>query len=251
MTERLFDTFLLTRYSNNDGFIRSTELYEDTMQKRSICICTFDQGQFTPTLFNEFSIQLPDSIERAVVKRKSEFLAGRYATKLAMASFEIDNQQITIGNNRQPIWPDGFVGSITHCDNMAVAIVGIDEAPLTLGVDVESILTKDTIDEIISAVLNVQEVNLLSLLNTSFEAAFTLCFSAKESVFKAFYPLVQEYFDFDALIISDICLKTNTILAHFSRCLSSTISIGDSVLIRFSLLNQKALTLCIGTARSL
>ena len=44
----------------------------------------------------------------------------------------------------------------------------------------------------------------------SFEDAFSLIFSAKESLFKALYPSVRVYFDFYSAKITAICCITNS-----------------------------------------
>jgi 4'-phosphopantetheinyl transferase EntD len=43
----------------------------------------------------------------------------------------------------------------------------------------------------------------------SFTDAFTLVFSAKESLFKALHPEVNFYFDFSAAELISLCNKTN------------------------------------------
>jgi 4'-phosphopantetheinyl transferase EntD len=43
-----------------------------------------------------------------------------------------------------------------------------------------------------------------------FEDAFTIIFSAKESLFKALYPSVGYYFDFLDVVVTGICNNTNS-----------------------------------------
>ncbi|MEI8635195.1 hypothetical protein P4S72_30355 [Vibrio sp. PP-XX7] len=69
-------------------------------------------------------VTLPDTLHRAVLKRKCEFLAGRLCAKRAMAECGINAETtLGIGEHREPLWPEGVIGSISHCDTQAVAVV--------------------------------------------------------------------------------------------------------------------------------
>jgi 4'-phosphopantetheinyl transferase EntD len=50
-------------------------------------------------------------------RRREEFLLGRCAARLALrkAGLRYD-LPVLRGSRREPCWPDGFVGSITHCE---------------------------------------------------------------------------------------------------------------------------------------
>lgn len=65
-----------------------------------------------------------------------------------------------------------------------------------LGIDLEKKLSKECVIEIKSSIISLDEENLILKSKLSFEDAFTLIFSAKESLFKALYPSVRAYFDF-------------------------------------------------------
>ena len=50
-------------------------------------------------------------------KRLSDFATGRYCAMKALEQFGIQDAIIPIGEDRAPIWPEGIVGSISHCDS--------------------------------------------------------------------------------------------------------------------------------------
>lgn len=77
----------------------------------------------TPCLFSYYGIASPAQISNSVTKRKSEFLAGRYACKLCLSKIGSLTNSVSVGSNREPKWPTGYVGSITHSDQVAVAAV--------------------------------------------------------------------------------------------------------------------------------
>ena len=57
--------------------------------------------------------------------RKRQFLAGRSCAHVALSYFEVGKQPILRNSNtREPLWPDGFIGTITHTQHWAAAAVG-------------------------------------------------------------------------------------------------------------------------------
>ena len=118
-------------------------------------------------------------------------------------------KDIATGKHRNPIWPAGFIASITHTDNIAICAASYKHDHEYLGIDLEKRLNLKFVTEIKYSIINLQEENLLLKCELSFEDAFTLTFSAKESLFKALYPRVGRYFDFSAVQVIDICCSTN------------------------------------------
>jgi 4'-phosphopantetheinyl transferase EntD len=77
------------------------------------------------------------SIATAVPKRRREFLMGRRYARYALAQLGCPPCAIPFDGKRLPLWPAGYIGSITHSDRICVAIVGRVDAFRTLGVDLE------------------------------------------------------------------------------------------------------------------
>ena len=55
-------------------------------------------------------------IEKAVDKRKREFTSARHCARLALGRLGLDPAPILRGDMGSPVWPNGVVGSLTHCD---------------------------------------------------------------------------------------------------------------------------------------
>ena len=72
-------------------------------------------------------------------KRLSDFSTGRYCAKKALEELGLFDLIIPIGKDREPIWPDGIVGSISHCDSMVGSIVALKENYNSIGLDIEEI----------------------------------------------------------------------------------------------------------------
>lgn len=114
-------------------------------------------------------------------KRKAEHLAGRMAAAQALYALTGQASVPGIGSQREPLWPAGIFGSISHCGQQALAVVS-RLGPL--GVDIEEIADQTLAQEIEGSVIDDAEREVLRAL--PFPLAVTLAFSAKESAYKAF-----------------------------------------------------------------
>jgi enterobactin synthetase component D len=132
------------------------------------------------------------------VKRKLDFLAGRYCAIMACLQYDFNLRELPINANRSAQWPIGFVGSITHTDGFALAAVSTSLRGL--GVDAERLISQERFENIQKMIASEQE---LEILRTNVAIAPTLLFSAKETLYKALAPLCQQYFGFlEASLIS-------------------------------------------------
>ena len=113
-------------------------------------------------------------------KRKAEHLAGRIAAVHALREFGLKTVP-GIGTQRQPVWPQGLFGSISHSASTALAVVSRQP----VGIDIEAIFTPQTATELASSIVTHAEKELLANSGLSIEQALTLAFSARESAFKA------------------------------------------------------------------
>ncbi|MDI6465877.1 4'-phosphopantetheinyl transferase superfamily protein, partial [Cronobacter turicensis] len=100
-----------------------------------------------------------------------------------------------IGAHREPRWPAGFTGSITHTGHRAWATV--IAAPGGVGIDVENLMDAQTARDLAPGIIDAQERLLLGRAPLPFASALTLAFSAKESLFKALFPQVGDWFGFE------------------------------------------------------
>jgi len=130
-----------------------------------------------------------------VGKRLREFLAGRAAARAAVSALQGSSAgPIGRGRRGEPLWPAGLVGSITHTRGLALAAVGWREDTVGLGIDIEA---KDR-----KVSLEVARLVCLPQEQAWVEAGedpglrLKMLFSAKESVFKALYPLESVYLSF-------------------------------------------------------
>lgn len=86
-----------------------------------------------------------------------------------------------IDHHRQPVWPAGVYGSISHCGTTALAVVSRQP----IGIDIEEIFSAQTAGELTDNIITAAEHEQLAGCGLAFSLALTLAFSAKESAFKA------------------------------------------------------------------
>jgi len=140
-------------------------------------------------------------IKKAVEKRKQEFIAGRICAKTLLKQFEISNFPVLVGENREPLWPEGIVGSIAHTQNYCAAAIGKSSDVQGMGLDIEQLgrLTEKTWRQIATE----EELEFIQSLEQDEKDRFiTLLFSAKESFYKLQYPLTKIWVNFHDVLFS-------------------------------------------------
>jgi 4'-phosphopantetheinyl transferase EntD len=132
----------------------------------------------------------------AVAKRRETFRLGRLAAHAALEAIGLDTGPILAGPHREPIWPEGVTGSISHVPGLAVAIVAPTNQTDGVGVDIESVRFAPELETQVPRPEERFWLDRLPQLDR--DANIFSLFSAKESVFKAFYPSVGTFFGFQA-----------------------------------------------------
>jgi len=155
-------------------------------------------SQFDPALWHEEQFALAGiAPARGVAKRQSEFLAGRICAREALVQLRGEPGVPAVGEDGAPQWPGGVVGSITHGQGRALAVVAPAQRIQGLGLDIETLLPPARAERLQGEILSADELRRLDGLDEIERAqAITLTFSIKESLFKALYPLVGRRFYF-------------------------------------------------------
>jgi 4'-phosphopantetheinyl transferase EntD len=140
-------------------------------------------------------------VARAVGKRRAEFTTVRTCARIALGRLGLPPAPLLSGPKREPLWPDGVVGSITHCDGYrAVAVARADQLA-SIGIDAEphAELPAGILARI---ALPAEQAHLRDLPDGVHWDR--LLFSAKESVYKTWFPLARRWLGFEdaALLFS-------------------------------------------------
>lgn len=133
---------------------------------------------------------------RAVAKRRREFALVRSCARRAMEKLGVPPQPVLSGEHGAPCWPAGLVGSMTHCDDYCAAALVRAADLASLGIDAE--VHQPLPDEVLPTVSLPAEADRLRRLSDRRPDVHwdRLLFSAKESVYKTWFPLTQEWLDF-------------------------------------------------------
>jgi 4'-phosphopantetheinyl transferase EntD len=134
------------------------------------------------------------SMGRAVEKRRREFVTARACARQALGRLGIEPVAIPSGERGEPLWPSGVVGSITHCQGYRACAVARAGEVRSVGIDAE-------VDEPLPAGV-LEEVAFGRELAMVAGRGAGVCldrllFSAKEAIYKAWYPLAERWLGFE------------------------------------------------------
>lgn len=147
-------------------------------------------------------------IARAVDKRRREFRASRHAARKALALLDMPDFRLLPGKGREPLWPEGIAGAITHTGQFCAVAVARTENTLGLGIDAEQ---NDPLkDELKSMICTPSESAWVAQKERAGSPWVSkLIFSAKECIHKVYYPLNYHTLDFlDAELEVDLFHQT-------------------------------------------
>ncbi|MBD9653134.1 4'-phosphopantetheinyl transferase superfamily protein [Ensifer sp. ENS09] len=166
-------------------------------------------------------------VANAVDQRRREFAAGRRCARAAMQTLGIPQQTVAAGTDRAPVWPNGIVGSITHCDSLCGAVVARKaDGFRSLGLDIEPAKSLDS--HLVELICNSQEIAWLNMFCRDNQGLMARAvFSAKEAVYKAQYALSGVMLDFHALSIR-LAVMESSFVATF-HVLANPFLIGDRI----------------------
>lgn len=138
------------------------------------------------------------AVARAVDKRRREFGTVRHLARQAMRALDLPEVAILPGERGAPTWPDGLVGSMTHCDGYRASALARRKDIISLGVDAEPHAPlPDGVREIVA---RPEEQKWLSSAPDGV-CWDRLLFSAKESVYKAWFPMTGRWLDFSEAVL--------------------------------------------------
>jgi len=157
-----------------------------------------DMGEYAWVAYAPVEELEPDEFERielsslvgAVEKRRREFQSGRRLARRLLATNGHQPAVIPMGDNRLPVWPPNVIASISHTNALVAVALARSPRVKSLGIDIE---------HLDGARSDIEDLVLLrheKTVTESSKACLTEFFSAKEAVFKACFPLHQEYFEF-------------------------------------------------------
>lgn len=138
-------------------------------------------------------------IARAAESRRREFATGRACARAALRRLGQPPVPILSGPRGAPRWPDGVTGSITHCPGYRAAAVARTRDVVSLGMDAEPNQPLPDPGMLDLIATETERVRLAVLADSVPGVCWErLLFSAKESVYKTWFPLTHRWLDFES-----------------------------------------------------
>jgi len=139
-------------------------------------------------------------VAAATEGRRAEFGTVRHCARRAMARLGVPGAgQVALpsGARREPRWPAGLVGSLTHCAGYRAAAVARAPAVPGLGIDAEPHAPLP--DGVTERVTRPEEREGLAALAGAQPGVHwdRMLFSAKESTYKVWFPLTGRWLGFE------------------------------------------------------
>jgi 4'-phosphopantetheinyl transferase EntD len=154
-------------------------------------------------------------IARAPRRRREEFATARHCARAALGRLGCPPVPVLPDRLGAPQWPGGVTGSITHCAGYRAAAVALTSDVASLGLDAapNAPLRNAGLLEIIAQ--DAERARLAELAAAPGVCWDQLLFSAKEAVYKAWYPLARCWLDFESADI-EIDVATGTFSARLA-----------------------------------
>lgn len=166
------------------------------------CVAVVDTREDWPdvTLHRDEQAAMSHPVET----RRREFATGRECARRALECLGLPRSPIPSGANGEPRWPDGVVGSITHCRSYRGSAVARSRDVVGLGIDAEP--HEALPEHILGDIVRPEERRWLEDLRRVEPTIHwdRLLFCAKEAVYKTWFPLTGRWLGFhDATLLVD------------------------------------------------
>jgi enterobactin synthetase component D / holo-[acyl-carrier protein] synthase len=139
------------------------------------------------------------AVARATESRRREFATARTCARRAMSRLGLSQAAVLPGPRGAPQWPEGIAGSITHCTGYRAAAVALTRDVASLGVDAEPNEALPDHGMLKLIALDTERARLAELAADSPGTCWDrLLFSAKESVYKTWFPLARSWLGFES-----------------------------------------------------
>ncbi len=141
-------------------------------------------------------------VATAAPGRRREIVTARRCAREALLALGHAPAAILRGATREPLWPTGVAGSITHCAGFRAAAVAHTTEIASLGIDAEPHAPLPP--RVLGPVATPSDLDLLAKLDVSHPEICwdRLLFSAKESIYKTWFPVAGRWLGFEDASLS-------------------------------------------------
>lgn len=135
------------------------------------------------------------ALSGAVARVRNASGAARDVAKSLLRTLGAGVAEIPRAPQGFPLWPKGFLGSLSHSETVAAAIVARDDAFECLGIDVEE--QEQLEPELARFIVHEEEKWAIDAGKVSIREVFSI----KEAVFKALFPRDRVMLDFQDVLL--------------------------------------------------
>lgn len=172
-------------------------------------------------------------VASAVLKRQREFLCGRAAARRLLHRLGAPAEDLLVGSNRAPLWPEGVVGSISHCDTLCLVAVARSAELAGIGVDCEPDAPLDA--ELWPRIGTPAELAWLERQAAAERGRWARwIFAAKEAAYKYQHPRTGVFLGFQDLAVRFTADGAFDLLAAGAPPLAATVLAGARGVYRHS-----------------
>jgi 4'-phosphopantetheinyl transferase EntD len=142
-------------------------------------------------------------------KRIRDFTTGRHCARMALRGLGLSEAMpIPVGEAREPCWPEGVTGSISHAEGLTGSMVAWTRDYRSIGLDIERYGAVE--EALLPLVLTPNELEWVG----GDTALATVIFSLKEAFYKMQFPLIRQFLDFRE-VETDSCLSRIRVLKEY------------------------------------
>jgi 4'-phosphopantetheinyl transferase EntD len=134
------------------------------------------------------------AVRRAVPGRQRELAWGRHLARAALVELGGPRLALPPKPDRRPQWPPGFVGSISHCEDLCAVVVASTLDYRAVGIDVEPDSALD--GELVPIVMTRKEQAAMGIEPGAPSEIGKVFFVVKEAYYKAQFELTETLLDF-------------------------------------------------------
>jgi 4'-phosphopantetheinyl transferase EntD len=180
---------------------------------------------------------VPWTLRTVAPKRLATFVAGRFCAAEALQQAGHDRAaDVAMERDGAPIWPRGYLGSITHTDRVAGAVVAPSRSALGIGIDCERLISPER-----AAVLTPRVCPEWATVWGHDDQPFpgaelvTLVFSGKESIYKCLYPLTRAFLEFGDIRVIALDVERGHLRCGLTRDLGHGFRRGLELNVHFAI----------------
>ena len=158
-------------------------------------------------------------------KKLLDFKRGRYCARMALSHIGRPHEAVSVGASREPVWPNGIIGSISHCDGTSAAAVSAGGDLLGIGIDIEALQVLDPV--VLDQICGPEELQWMAN-HPSDEQLSSVLFCIKEAVYKCVWPNLRRFIDFREVSVTPNLDENTFVAKSVSNSLSHELIAGVS-----------------------